>query len=435
MNNNETIFALSSGHGKSGVAVIRISGTNLGQVFSKFINKKDFSARYAYFTNLKDSENYLIDQVICIYFQAPHSFTGEDIIEIHSHGAPAVIEKIFSYLTELGFRMAAPGEFSRRAFYNNKMDLADIDGLAALLDAQTDKQRQNALKSMLGNDSKIYDAWRNQMIEISAYAAAMLDYAEDELPANIGETIRKRTENLYEEIKNSLSRYTAVRAIRSGFNIVLIGETNVGKSSLFNAILGANRAIVSDIPGTTRDVVSAQLDIDGYLVNLSDTAGLRETTDTIEQIGIQRTQSEIENANLVLRVIDGTKEENISPAIENEVLVVNKSDLTTCNKNPNAIYVSAKTGNGISYLIEIIKEKISTLTKTTESTVAINARTYSLLQDAAVELNGAINSPKENYDIFSEHVRRAADNIGKILGTITAAEVMDATFSQLCLGK
>ena len=435
MNNNETIFALSSGHGKSGVAVIRISGTNLGRTFSKFINKKDFFARRAYFTNLKDSENYLIDQVICIYFQAPHSFTGEDIIEIHSHGAPAVIEKIFSYLTELGFRMATPGEFSRRAFYNNKMDLADIDGLAALLDAQTDKQRQNALKSMLGTDSKIYEAWRNQMIEISAYAAAMLDYAEDELPANIGETIRKKTEKLHEEIKASLSRYTAVRAIRSGFNIALIGETNVGKSSLFNAILGANRAIVSDIPGTTRDVVSAQLDIDGYLVNLSDTAGLRETTDTIEKIGIQRTKSEIENANLVLRVIDGTKDANISSATENEILVVNKSDLASCKKIPNAIYVSAKTGSGIKDLIEVIKEKISTLTKTTESTVAVNARTYSLLQDAAVELNNAINSPKENYDIFSEHVRRAADNIGKILGTITASEVMDATFSQLCLGK
>lgn len=435
MNNNETIFALSSGHGKSGVAVIRISGGNLGQTFSKFINKKDFFARRAYFTNLKDSEHYLIDQVICIYFQAPHSFTGEDIIEIHSHGAPAVIEKIFSYLTELGFRMATPGEFSRRAFYNNKMDLADIDGLAALLDAQTDKQRQNALKSMLGTDSKIYEAWRNQMIEISAYAAAMLDYAEDELPANIGETIRKKTEKLHEEIKASLSRYTAVRAIRSGFNIALIGETNVGKSSLFNAILGANRAIVSDIPGTTRDVVSVQLDIDGYLVNLSDTAGLRETTDTIEKIGIQRTKSEIENANLVLRVIDGTKDANISSATENEILVVNKSDLASCKKIPNAIYVSAKTGSGIKDLIEVIKEKISTLTKTTESTVAVNARTYSLLQDAAVELNNAINSPKENYDIFSEHVRRAADNIGKILGTITASEVMDATFSQLCLGK
>lgn len=435
MNNNETIFALSSGHGKSGVAVIRISGTELKDTFSCFINKDNFIPRHAYFTNLKDSNKELIDQVVCIYFQAPHSFTGEDIIEIHSHGAPAVIEKIFSYLTELGFRMATPGEFSRSAFYNNKMDLADIDGLAALLDAQTDKQRQNALKSMLGTDSKIYDAWRNQMIEISAYAAAMLDYAEDELPANIGETIRKKTEKLHEEIKASLSRYTAVRAIRSGFNIALIGETNVGKSSLFNAILGANRAIVSDIPGTTRDVVSVQLDIDGYLVNLSDTAGLRETTDTIEKIGIQRTQSEIENANLVLHVIDGTKDTNISSATENEILIINKSDLAPCKKIPNAIYVSAKTGSGIKDLIEVIKEKISTLTKTTESTVAVNARTYSLLQDAAVELNNAINSPKENYDIFSEHVRRAADNIGKILGTITASEVMDATFSQLCLGK
>ena len=192
--NEETIFALSSGHGKSGVAVIRISGNNLKYIFSKFINKKIFIPRHAYFTNLKDSSNYLIDQVICIYFEAPNSFTGEDIIEIHSHGAQAVIEKIFEHLQTLNMRMATPGEFSKKAFYNNKMDLADIDGLAALLDAQTDKQRQSALKSMIGMDSKQYDLWRNQMIEISAYAAAILDYSEDELPQNINEKIKKKTE-------------------------------------------------------------------------------------------------------------------------------------------------------------------------------------------------------------------------------------------------
>lgn len=432
--NNETIFALSSGHGKSGVAVIRISGTNLKYIFSKLINKKVFTSRHAYFANLKDCSNYLIDQVICIYFEAPHSFTGEDIIEIHSHGAKAVIEKIFNHLQSLGMRMATPGEFSKRAFYNNKMDLADIDGLAALLDAQTDKQRQSALKSMIGTDSKQYDTWRNQMIEISAYAAAILDYSEDELPQNITKTIKEKTTKLYKEINDTISRYTAVRAIRSGFNITLAGSVNVGKSSLFNTMIGSSRAIVSDIPGTTRDVVSAQLDIDGYLVNLSDTAGIREATDTVEKIGIEKTISEMENADLVLHVFEATEETDKKPT-EKELIIFNKSDLLKDKKNKEGIYISTKTGEGIDILMNAIKEKIHELTSNAESGIAVNARTKTLLTDASNELQNALNAPDENYDIFSEHVRRAADNIGKILGTITAAEVMDATFSQLCLGK
>lgn len=434
-NNNETIFALSSGHGKSGVAVIRVSGDDLYTLFLRITNRKIADTRHAYFANMFDINGEIIDQIIATYFSAPASFTGTDIIEIYSHGAPAVIDKIFDYLSKIGARMANPGEFSRRAFYNGKMDLADVDGLAALLDAQTDAQRKSALSSMMGGDSKIYDNWRKQMIEISAYAAATLDYAEDELPANIEKTIRTKTKKLHTEIDNALSRYTAVRAIRSGFNIALVGDTNVGKSSLFNAILGTNRAIVSDIPGTTRDIVSASIDIGGYMVNLSDTAGLRDTTDEIEKIGIERTQSEIENANLILHVLDGSKKIKKQQTLHNEIIIINKSDISKDEHVPNAIYVSARTGSGIKELVKIIKEKIITLTSDVESSVAVNARTYNLLTDASEELKAALNAPDGNYDIFSEHVRRAADNIGKILGTITAADVMDATFSQLCLGK
>lgn len=431
--NNETIFALSSGHGKSGVAVIRISGKKLQETFSKFINNKAVKPRHAYFTNLKDKQDDLIDQVVAVYFESPHSFTGEDVIEIHSHGAPAVIEKIFSYLRDLGFRMATRGEFSRRAFYNNKMNLADIDGLAALLDAQTDAQRKNALKSMIGGDSKIYDTWRSQMIEISAYAAAMLDYADDELPANIGDKVLEHTKKLYAEITESLSKYKAIRSIRSGFNIALIGETNVGKSSIFNRIVGANRAIVSDIPGTTRDIVSHQLDIDGYLVNLSDTAGIRESTDTIEKIGIERSKQEMENADLILHVYAGNPEK--IKKSNNEIIIINKSDLIDKKTITNAYYVSAKTGDGMPELLSAIKSEIHKSLDNCESYLSINDRTKTLLTTAQSELDQAIKNFDGNYDILSEHVRSAADCIGKILGTITAAEVMDATFSQLCLGK
>ena len=435
--NNDTIFALSSGHGKSGVAVIRISGENLSDFAERIVGKFGITPRHAYFVNLTDNANEPIDQCIVTYFAAPHSFTGEDVIEIASHGAPAVIEKIFEFLSANNMRMATPGEFSRRAFYNNKMDLADIDGLAALLDAQTDVQRKSALSSMMGRDSKIYDTWRRDMIEIAAYSAAILDYDADDLPQNIGKTIKTKIKKLYGEIDKSLSRYAAARAVRGGFNIALVGDANVGKSSLFNAILGSNRAIVSDIPGTTRDVVSATLDIDGYLVNLSDTAGLRKNTrNKIEKIGIERTKNEIENADLVLRIISAEQSSKCKvQSANNEIVVINKSDLVKTKRNKNAIYVSAKTGDGMNDLLKVIRKKLHKLTDGAENMLVINARTKSLLESARDELKSATNIRGENFDLIAEHVRAAADAIGKILGTITASDVMDATFSQLCLGK
>ncbi|HNY25115.1 MAG TPA: tRNA uridine-5-carboxymethylaminomethyl(34) synthesis GTPase MnmE [Alphaproteobacteria bacterium] len=430
----DTIFALSSAYGKSGVAVIRISGPDLSKIFQKIIGKKNIKNRYAYFVNLKESKDALIDQCVTIYFKSPASFTGEDVIELHTHGSPAVIEKVFELLRGFGMRMAEPGEFSRRAFYNNKMDLTEVDGLAALLDAQTDKQRIAALKSMTGNDSKIYESWRNQMIEISAYAAAILDYDSDDLPKDIDKKLIKQTEKLYNEINSALGRYSTVRAIRKGFSIVLVGPTNVGKSSLFNRLVGSGRAIVSDIPGTTRDVVTSDLDLDGYLVHLSDTAGIRESKDTIEKIGIEKTNEEINNADLIIRIQSSDSKIQSHKPQENEIFVINKSDLNKTNKS-DCILVSAKNGDGISDLILAIKSKIKSIVGRKENDLAINERTREHLINAAKELELAISSKSINFDIFSENIRSAADSIGKILGTISATEVADATFSQLCLGK
>ena len=432
MNNNDTIFALSSGHGKSGVAVIRISGDTL-RVFAQKIIGHVPTPRHAYFTNMTDDAGEIIDQCVVIYFAAPHSFTGTDVIEIHSHGAPAVINKIFEFLRARGMRIATPGEFSRRAFYNGKMDLSDVDGLAALLDAETDKQRAAALKSMMGGDSEIYAGWREQMLEISAYAAAMLDYAPDDLPGNISNIIMERIKTLYTAISGALAKYKTARAITHGINIVLVGETNVGKSSLFNRIVGASRAIVSDIPGTTRDVVSANMDIDGYLVNLSDTAGLRDTNDAVERIGIERTNKEIENADLILHIINPN--DPVIPVAPDEVLVVNKSDTTDLQKTKDAIYVSAKTGDGISELMKIISGRINKIAGNGESVLMINARTHDLIKTAAEELRAAAEESNGDYDILAEHVRYAADAIGKILGVIGTEEILSAAFSQLCLGK
>ena len=443
--NNDTIFALSSAPGKSGVAVIRISGNDLLKLFKRIVNNPALLAgsklprqfrgrvipRHAYFTNLKDNNGDLIDQCIAIYFNAPYSFTGEDIIEIHSHGSPAVINKIFGFLRGFGARIAERGEFSRRAFYNNKMDLTDVDGLIALLDAQTDKQRQNALRSLTGHDSKIYNDWRNQMIEISAYSAAILDYDSDDLPKNIDKKILTKTKKLLDEIKSSVSGFRASRAIQNGFNIVLVGKTNVGKSSIFNKLIGSNRAIVSDIAGTTRDVVSTQLDIDGYLVNLSDTAGIRQSRNKIEKIGIEKTFNEIENADLIIHVYNEVPKK----IIDNEITVINKSDLLKSKNNKKVIYTSVKTGAGFDKLLKAIKQKMHNILGNGESKITINERTYELLNETIIELENAIKKYNGNYDIFAEHVRRASDNIGKILGVITTNEIADMTFSRLCLGK
>lgn len=429
--NNDTIFALSSAPGKSGVAVIRISGNDLSNLFQHIVTRDKFESRHAYFTNLRDKTGNLIDQCVAVFFNAPHSFTGEDIIEIYSHGSPAVIEKIFEYLRGFGARIATRGEFSKRAFYNNKMDLTDVDGLIALLDAQTDKQRQSALKSLTGGDSKIYTDWRNQMIEISAYAAAILDYDADDLPENIDKKILDKTQILLNELKDSVSGFRASRALRNGFNIVLVGETNVGKSSIFNKLVGSNRAIVSDIAGTTRDIVSMQIDIDGYLVNLADTAGIRDSNDTIEKIGIEKTHNEIENSDLIIHVYNEIPDK----IIDDEITVINKSDLIKNKNNKNVIYTSVKDDTGFDKLLNTIKTKMHELMGQSESKLSINERTFELLNESIHELENALTKYDGNYDIFSEHIRAASDNIGKILGVITTNEIADMTFSRLCLGK
>jgi len=425
MTKKDTIFALSSGQGKAGVAVIRVSG-----IGPEFLPKR-VDPRIATLMNFYD-----IDQVIAIYFKAPNSFNGEDMVEIHCHGGRAIVAAIFEKLKSFGFRMAEPGEFLRRAFDNGKFDLVEVDGIRAMIDAKTERQRAAAMKSMTGQDSKVLENWRSRMIELSAFSSARMDYDETELPGDIDTRILDGATKLASEIKSALASRTHI--IEDGFNIVLTGETNVGKSSLFNRILGQERAIVSDIHGTTRDVITAELDIDGFLVRLSDTAGLRDAADEIEKIGIEKSHAETARADLILHVFD--RPTDYTPA-DNEVVVINKSDIPSsiilCHPGndragASSIQVSAKTGEGISQLMNIIRARLAEIADTSDSSLIVTERMRGHLKRAAAELQMAAVAAGE---LQSEHIMRAADEVGMILGIIGANEIYDTVFGQLCLGK
>ena len=407
----DVIFALSSGQGKSGVAIIRVSGKNLNFL------EIELKPRMATLIDFYD-----IDKLIAIYFKAPNSFTGEDIIELHCHGGRAVIQAIFDKLRSFGFRMAEKGEFSRRAFQNGRMDLFQVDAMRALIDAETDKQRQRALRAFA--DSETYLRWRSEMVEIAAFAAARMDYDSEDLPKNINEEILRKTKNLISELEKALN--SNARIIESGFNIVIVGETNVGKSSLFNRLLGQSRAIVSEIPGTTRDVISAELDIDGYLVRLLDTAGIRESKDQIEIIGIGKTYQEIQRADLILRVYDREPKD-----FEEGIVIINKSDLIK-KKKPGFQYVSAKTGEGLDELLKLIKQKIHDALDEAENDLVVSDRARTHLLNALLELKKV---EFETVDLQSEHISNAASEIGMILGIIGSDEIYDSVFGRLCLGK
>ena len=434
---NDTIYALSSAKGKSGISVIRISGENLYDLFTKLSNKKKPTPRFAYFVKLLDLNNQLIDECICIYFKSPYSSTGEDVIEIHPHGSKAVIDKIFKLLDNLNLRIAEPGEFTKRAFYNNKMNLIEVDGLINILEAKTEKQHKLAISNLTGTNSDIISMWRNEMLEICAYSSAISDYPSDELPDNIEENIKNKIKNLYIKINKVISNFENVSKIQNGINISIIGETNVGKSSIFNKIIGESRAIISDIPGTTRDVISADIDINGYLIHLSDTAGIRETNDTIENIGISKTFNEIEKSDIILKVITPNKNIKKIDIDKKTILIVNKCDLVKeqIEKEKNIIYLSASDNIGFDTLINAITKKIEENIDTQDNFIMITKRVRDLLNDAVYWLKTSISNTSIDFDILSEQIKYASNSLGKATGIITVDETMDLMFSSLCLGK
>ena len=445
---DKTIYALSTVLGKSGVAVIRISGSKAFDVVRLMTSLKtdEIKPRYAYFVKLKDiAGQQILDKCLLLYFKAPNSFTGEDIIELHTHGSRAVISAVLNNLSRIPcFRMAEPGEFSKRAFYNQKMDLTEAEGLADLIDAETEAQQKYALRQMEGNLKNLYEDWREKLVNIMAHLEAYIDFPDEEIPENIVSEMNNTVFKLKNEIKEHLSSDNIGERLREGFRVVIVGRPNAGKSSLLNAIAKRDVVIVSDIAGTTRDAIDVHLDLNGYPVIITDTAGIRETEEAIERQGVEIAYRKIEDADLLLCLYDASQDtvqvfEKIEKTFKNKMIyIANKSDNLTkeqCSeiKKQGITLISVKQQQGIDIVLNKISAVINDKFTSNSNLLITRARYREALNEALQSLD-LFNLNKE-IELSAEDIRLAAREIGKITGRIEVDEILDKIFGSFCIGK
>ena len=445
----DTIVANATPLIPSAVSIIRISGKDalkIGQsIFSK---KEDIKPRKVYFGKFKDREGNVIDEGIFIYFKAPYSFTGEDVVEIQTHGSIPVVKKIINEAIKLGARFAEPGEFTKRAFLNGKIDLTQAEAIAQLIEAKTEKASQAAVNILEGKLSSQVRQIRNTLMNVESLIEAELNFPEDVEEISLTD-IKNDLEAVINQIKNLLSTYKKGKLITEGIKLAIAGRPNVGKSSLFNALIGYERAIVSDIQGTTRDFIEESFNIQGIPVKLIDTAGIREAGDKIEKIGIEKTKEKIKEADIVLFVFDayeGLTEEDfkIYEDIKHKspIVVANKSDLLLDKSEKkyyfkDIIFTSAKTQEGIQELENKILNTLG-LTGDTDSEVYINIRHQTVLEKSLKLLEKIYNN-LNNYENFKEilmlEIREVKELLGEIIGEITTEDILGNIFSSFCIGK
>lgn len=445
---NQTIYALSTVYGKSGVAVIRVSGAKAKEAVAKLTNLKEKSLkpRYAYFTDIKDIvSRETLDKCLLLYFKAPHSFTGEDIIEFQTHGSKAVIASVLENLSKIpDFRMAEPGEFSRRAFHNGKMDLTEAEGLADLIDSETSEQQKYAMRQMEGGLKNLYDDWREQLLKILAHLEAFIDFPDEDIPNNVMSEMKNNVFKLENSVYEHLKSDNIGERLREGFRVVIVGPPNAGKSSLLNAIANREAVIVSDIAGTTRDAIDIHLDIKGYPVMFTDTAGLREANEEIEKKGIEIAYSKIKSADFIICLFDALKDgvqifDNIRKSFKsNTFLVANKCDKLTseqCSelKKQGCILISAKQKEGISQILDRIYEFICERFTSNSNLLITRSRYREALQEVMENLQHF--SFDKEIELTAEDIRLAARALGKITGRIEVNEILDKIFGDFCIGK
>lgn len=435
-----TIFGLASGHGRCGVSVVRISGPRALACAQKLCPAlQEIPANQALYTPLYTKIGVLLDKILLLYFKAPRSFTGEDVVEFHCHGSSYIVETLLGDLAnEEGCRLAEPGEFTRRAFENGKLDLTQVEGLYDLIHAQTDAQHHMALGQLNGALSQKYDLWRDALIKVLSYSEAAIDFADEELPEAFSEDIHKRITSLKGELEGHLENSYGEQ-IREGFSVVIIGEPNVGKSSFLNHIANRDVAIVSDIAGTTRDMIEVSLNIKGHKVVFVDTAGLTRTPkDAIEEEGIQRARARADNADLKLLLLS-VENPLVPEGIEIDaktLVLLNKSDKGMHKELPNLgnaphFMTSVKENKGISEVLSSVGERLSALNK--EAIPLTRVRHRVALEKALGFLEQAFK--EQDIGLKTESLRLAVYEIGRITGHVDVEDLLDVIFSDFCIGK
>lgn len=450
MDRRDTIFALSSARGRAGVCVFRISGPKAAAAVGALTDGSVPRARRAVLRAFRLADGAVIDRGLLLWFAGPMSFTGEDVAEIHLHGGPAVIAAMIRRLSELeGLRPADAGEFTRRAFANGKLDLTEAEGLADLIGAETEQQRRLALRQLEGELKDLYERWRADLVRALAFLEASIDFVDEELPPGLVADVRGRVEGLGQEIASHLADQRRGEIVRDGFTVVILGAPNVGKSSLLNALARRDAAIVSAIPGTTRDAIEVGLDLAGYAVTLIDTAGLRETNDEIESEGIRRARAKAQHADLRLGVVDtlaGLDSRVSQELSDRDAVLLNKSDLLRDHGVPvvasstgvplPVMRVSAKTGQGIEQLLAWLEQQVVARVGGSESMPMTRARHRQALQDAHAAL-GRVPAMLGDaaLDLAAEDLRIAARALGRITGRVDVEDLLDVIFREFCIGK
>lgn len=433
----DTIFALSTGSPPSGVAVIRMSGPHVRDVLTGLAGRLP-PARVATLCRLVDRRGAQIDRGLVLFFPGPGSFTGEDCGELHLHGGRAVVAAALAALGgQLGMRQAEAGEFTRRAFLNGKVDLTGAEGLADLLAAETEAQRRLALANAEGGQGALYADWRSRLLHARAMIEAELDFADEaDVDGAASGQVWESLDGLWREIGLHVEGYAVAELVREGFRVALVGAPNVGKSSLLNALARREVAIVTEVPGTTRDVIEVALDLRGMKVLITDTAGIRETDDRVEQIGVSRAYEAAARADLVLMLAEAGSRE--PPAFEPPthafcLRIGTKSDLGLGDTAPFDFLISAHTGDGIAVLLDEIASRAKAATNAGGDVMPTRLRHIELLEQARSRIAAALNA--KDLELRAEDLRLASDALGRITGAIDVEDLLDVIFSQFCIGK
>ncbi len=427
----------------AGIAVVRISGPQAAECISLMCDKSVEPGRATLRKIFHPTNRQLLDEGLVLWFPGPGSFTGQDVVEFHIHGGRATVAAVIGGLSVLGgFRQAEAGEFTRRAFYNGRLDLVEIEGLGDLIHAQTEAQRRQALNQSDGVASAVFDRWRKELTGILGYLEASIDFVEEEdVNENALAGLRKKLIHLRNDMEKHLSDGVRGEIVRDGVRVVLAGEPNVGKSSIINYLARRDVAIVSEIPGTTRDVLEVHLDLDGIAVIVSDTAGLRGgAVDEIEQQGIEKTRLLGQRADLVVWVTTagGKKTDLLLESDADKLLVINKIDLTSDRPSrevSSEVRVSAKTGEGMDQLMALISNKVSELFGGKEPALITRERQKSALTMCVQSIDGALCEQPESLELTAEQLRMAANHLGRLVGRIDVEDLLDVIFRDFCVGK